>query len=86
MAVLFLSLFRLFKMLSVDPTLSTVKVKSRDPRNSTNDQNSLPRADLVTSNPPPMPGRRLFASLDRGTQANAGRIPPLESLVRQLQH
>ena len=30
--------------------------------------------------------QRLFDSLDRGTQANAGRIPPLESLVRQLQH
>ena len=32
--------------------------------------------------------QRLVDSLDRGTQmqANAGRIPPLESLVRQLQH
>ena len=28
----------------------------------------------------------LVDSLDRDTQANAGRIPPLESLVRQLQH
>ena len=28
--------------------------------------------------------QRLVDSLDRGTQANAGRIPPLESLVRQL--
>ena len=30
--------------------------------------------------------QRLVDSLDRGTQANAGKIPPLESLVRQLQH
>ena len=30
--------------------------------------------------------QHLVDSLDRGTQANAGRIPPLESLVRQLQH
>ena len=30
--------------------------------------------------------QRLVDSLDRGTQANAGRIPPLELLVRQLQH
>lgn len=29
---------------------------------------------------------RFSDSLDRGTLANAGRIPPLESLVRQLQH
>ena len=30
--------------------------------------------------------KRLVDSLDRGTQANAGGIPPLESVVRQLQH
>ena len=30
--------------------------------------------------------QRLVDSLDRGTQANAVRIPPLHSLVRQLQH
>ena len=30
--------------------------------------------------------QRLVDSLDRGTQANAGRLPPLESLVRQPQH
>ena len=30
--------------------------------------------------------QRLVDSLERGTQANAGRIPPLESLVRQLQY
>ena len=30
--------------------------------------------------------QRLVDLLDRGTQANGGRIPPLESLVRQLQH
>ena len=30
--------------------------------------------------------QRLVDSLDRRTQANAGRIPPLESLARQLQH
>ena len=32
--------------------------------------------------------QRSVDSLDRGTQmqANAGRIPPLESLVRQFQH
>ena len=30
--------------------------------------------------------RGLVDSLDRGTQANAGRIPPLKSLVRKLQH
>ena len=30
--------------------------------------------------------QRFVDSLDRGTQANAGRIPPLKSLVRQLQH
>ncbi|XP_068685027.1 uncharacterized protein [Montipora foliosa] len=36
-------------MASVDPTLLTVKVKSPDPRNSTNDRKSLPRADLRNS-------------------------------------
>ena len=30
--------------------------------------------------------QRLVDSLDRGTQANAGRIPPPESLAKQLQH
>ena len=30
--------------------------------------------------------QRSVDSLDRDTQANAGRIPPLESPVRQLQH
>ena len=40
------SRWRSAKMASVDPTLLTVKVKGPDPRNSTNDQKSLPRADL----------------------------------------
>ena len=49
------SRWRSAKMASVDPTLLTVKVKSPDPRNSTNDQKSLPREDFPGLPPPPPP-------------------------------
>ena len=52
-------------MALVGPSLLTVEVKSSDPRDSANDQKSLPRADLLrqiprlcpTSPPPPPPQR-----------------------------
>jgi len=39
------------KMALVGPSLLTVKVKSSDPRDSANDQKSLPQADLLCQSP-----------------------------------
>ena len=53
------------KMALVGLSLLTVEVKSSDPRDSANDQKSLPRADLLRqiprlcSPPPPPPPQRL---------------------------
>ena len=49
-------------MALVGPSLQTVEVKSPDPRDSANDQKSLPRADLLRQIPrlcPASPPQRL---------------------------
>lgn len=66
------SVRRKSKMASVELRPLTVKVKSPDPRDSTNDQKSLPRADLLRQIPrlhPASPPPRL--NIDRCIMANA---------------